>query len=162
MAKSIEDVIGMNIILVPTNVGSPVLGDTLENLKSLLDRVVVLVGMERDLSRQGTKYDASSPFARGQNPYTPLLCSLRPKSWIGNGLTQEYYDQRIAIYNHVLELVEESRKNFCSSMQCDFTSHIQGYVRECRWRKEELKKSEEWSAWLKSQQSVVDKVFYGS
>jgi len=161
MEKSIEEVIGVQVVLVPVNVGSPVLGDTLENLKSLIDKVVELVGIERELSVQNKKYDSDSPFARCQDPYNPLRYRLSPKSWFGNGLTQEYFDQRIAIYQHVLALVEETRDNFCSSRMCEFTSSIEGYIQQCEYSKKELQKSEEWSTWLRSQQAVVDKVFHG-
>ena len=162
MTKSIEEVIGVQIVLVPVNVGSPVLGDSLENLKSICGRVVELVGTERDLSIQNRTHDVSSPFAGGQDPYNPLRYRLSPKSWFGSELKQEYFDQRIAIYNHILALVEETRGNFCSSRMCDFTSSIQGYIQQCEHNKKELQKSEEYSKWIRSQQAVVDRVFNGS
>lgn len=159
MTKSIEEVIGIEIVLVPVNVGSPVLGDTLDNLKTILDRVVELVGTERDLFMQNKKYGASSPFARGQNPYNPLRYRLQPISWFGSGLTQEYFDQRISIYNHVLELVEETRGNFCSGLICDFISSMKQYMEGCERSKKELQKASEWSEWLRSQHAIADKVF---
>jgi hypothetical protein len=73
------------------------------------------------------------------------------------GVSQEYYNQRIEIYQYVLGIVDKVRGNFCSSNMVDFEDRIRGYIRECNTGKEELREAEEWSARLKYSQDLCEK-----
>lgn len=118
------------------------IGDPSQNTRILFNEAIRVVREERDNSRAG-KHDS-------KNPYNPLACALSPESWYQPGVTPEYYDQRIEVYNHLLNIVDKVKGNFGSSKMVEFQKRIQEYIVDCKRQKEELRKAREHSAFVRS------------
>ncbi len=110
--------------------------DTSENLRGIFNRVIGVV-----------KRDCNGELCFLGNSYNPLAYQLSPK-WPTQGVNQEYYDQRIAIYNHVLKVVDKVRGKFSSSNMGEFKLRIKEYIDDCNRYKDDVKKSHEFSKFV--------------
>lgn len=118
--------------------------DTPENLRETLNELISTVRNDRKGIREWG------------NPYNPLHYHLNLKPWFGSGMSTEYYDQRRAIYEHALAIVNQVRGNFASSQMCEFTNDIKTYIERCGRYKQELKEAQERSRWLKERFAIVN------
>ena len=123
--------------------------DTPENLRKQLNDLIKTIKRHKS---EGLGWE---------NPYNPIACNLRPEWWFGKGLPKGYYDQRIAIYNYVLKLADRVRGKWCSSMLCDFTERIKGYIKDSERLDKDLKEARKHSEWIRKNSEAIHFYLFG-